>query len=96
MGTAPLKILVGCALLAGTACKSTQTAPPPAPLAPSPTAFAPGTDPEVRAVAEREIARRQQATLDALDLLEQGNRLQAEGDLEGARRAYQQSMQKKR
>ena len=94
MRLTPLLAVLGCALFGASACKSPQTSPEPAP--PAPTTFAADIDPEARALAEREIVRRQQATLDALELMEQGDRLQADGDFEGARRAYQQSIQKQR
>lgn len=48
--------------------------------------------PETRDLAEREMVRRQQATNDALRLIEEGDQLRTKGDLEGAIQAYEHSL----
>jgi hypothetical protein len=67
------------------------TAPPPAPPLAT-TAIHPVADPETRALAERERARREQALHDARALLESGKRKAADGDLEGAVGTFRQSI----
>ena len=83
---------LGCVLGLFSACTSKKTAqetPPPAT-----TQIHSHAGPETREIAEREMLRRQQATDDALRLIEEGDQLRTKGDLEGAIQSYQRSLDK--
>lgn len=88
----PIKFFLCCALLCVPACTS-MNSKQQSPTA-APTEVQAGADSETRGLAEREMVRRQQATQDSLELMEEGNRMRAAGDLEGATRSYQQSLEK--
>ncbi len=51
-----------------------------------------GADAETQDIAQREVARRQQALRDAQELLNEGKRKYADGDLEGAVQSYKRSI----
>ena len=80
-------LLAASALLVS--CAST---PPPTPVARG-TQSLPDADPASRAIAEREVVRRQQAVLDAQELMEEGQRMRDAGDLEGSVRSYRDALQ---
>ena len=86
-----LSLVIGYALLCATACTSPN--PMPQKTTAAPAELIPDIDPEARALAEREMVRRQQAMQDAVELIEDGDRMRAAGDLEGATRAYQRSLE---
>ena len=90
----PLKHFMCCLLLLFCVPACTHTSTPPASSGAAPTDFHPDADPASRELVEREMVRRQQATEDALGLIEEGDRMRAAGDLEGATRAYQKSLDK--
>lgn len=59
---------------------------------PAATAAHPAADAETRAIAEREMLRRQQAAREAAEMIEEGDRRRSEGDLGEAVRLYQESV----
>ena len=87
-----LTLTAGTLLACLPACKSTGQADPPP--AAGTAQLHPGADAATHDLAEREMIRRQQALEEAFGLIEEGDRRRAAGDLEGATRTYQESLEK--
>ena len=85
-----LNIGICCVATTWVACSTPQTSsqanPPSTPQTQS------NGDPEASALAEREMVRRQNALDEANKMIEEGDRQRAGGDLEGATRTYQKSL----